>query len=82
MEHKMQSTGVSVSPLKHIVPFFTKTFQRVLLNGQSSSWQQDRQNVLDEIFINELTKNLSPTAKLLADNAYESVILITVKSMA
>ena len=36
--YKLQSSGIFCLPMKCIENFLTNRFQRVLLNGQSSSW--------------------------------------------
>ena len=63
-------------PLKYIESFLLNRSQRVLLNGQSSSWSPVLAGVpqgfvlgplLFLVYINDLSKNLSSTAKLFAD---------------
>ena len=75
--YKLQSLGISGLPLKCIESFLSNRFQRVLLNGQSSSWSpvlagMPQGSVSGSLFflvcINDLSKNLSSTAKLFADN--------------
>ena len=57
--------------------FLSNRFQRVLLNAQSSSWLpvlagMPQESVLGPllflVYVNYLSKNLSSTAKLFADN--------------
>ena len=71
--YKLQSLGISGLPLKCIESFLSNRFQRVLLNGQSSSWLPvlagvPQRSVLFLVYINDLSKNLSSTAKLFADD--------------
>ena len=71
--YKLQSLGISGLPLKCIECFLSNRFQRVLLNGQSSSWLPvlagvPQRSVLFLVYINDLSKNLSSTAKLFADD--------------
>ena len=75
--YKLQSLGISGLPLKCIESFLSNRFQRVLLNGQSSSWSPVLAGVsqgsifgplLILVYINDLSKNLSSTAKLFADD--------------
>ena len=75
--YKLQSLGISGLPLKCIESFLSNRFQRVLLNGQSSSWSPVLAGVsqgsilgplLILVYINDLSKNLSATAKLFADD--------------
>ena len=74
--YKLQSLGISGLPLKCIESFLSNISQRVLLNGQSSSWSPVLAGVpqgfvlgplLFLVYINDLSKNLSSTAKLFAD---------------
>ena len=75
--YKLQSLGISGLPLKCIESFLSNRSQRVLLNGQSSSWSPVLAGVpqgsvlgplLFLVYINDLSKNLSSTAKLFADD--------------
>ena len=81
--YKLQSLGISGLPLKCIESFLSNRFQRVLLNGQSSSWSpvlagMPQGSVLGPllflVYINDLSKNLSSTAKVFAD--YTSIFSI------
>ena len=81
--YKLQSLGISGLPLKCIESFLSNRSQRVLLNGQSSSWSPVLAGVpqgcvlgplLFIVYINDLSKNLSSTAKLFADNT--SIFLV------
>ena len=62
--------------LKFITSFFENRFQRVVLDGQTSSWEPvlagvPQGSVLGPLFfltdINDLSKNLSSNTKLFAD---------------
>ena len=75
--YKIQSIGISGTPLKLIESFLSGRYQRVLLNGQASSWSPILAGVPQEsilgplfflIYINALSHNLSSTAKLFADD--------------
>ena len=75
--YKIQSTGISDTPLKLIKSFLTGRFQSVLLNGQTSSWSpiltgKPQGSILGPllflIYINNLGNNLSSTVKLFADD--------------
>ena len=75
--YKIQSTGISGTPLKLIKSFLSGRFQRVLLNGQTSSWSPilagvPQGSILGPLFfliyINDLGNNLSSTVKLFADD--------------
>ena len=82
--YKLQSLEISRLPLKCIESFLWNRFQRVLLNGQSSSWLPLLAGVpqgsalgplLFLAYINYLSKNLSSTAKLLVyDTSIFSVV--------
>ena len=74
---KIKSIGISGTPLKLIENFLSCRYQRVLLNGQASSWSPILAGVLQGtilgslfflIFINDLSHNLSSTAKLFAND--------------
>ena len=75
--YKIQSTGISGTPLKLIKSFLSGRFQDVLLNGQTSSWSQILAGVPQDsilgpllclIYINDLGNNLSSTVKQFADH--------------
>ena len=75
--YKIQSTGISGTPLKLIKSFLSGRFQGVLLNGQASSWSQILAGVPQDsilgpllclIYINDLGNNLSSTVKQFADH--------------
>ena len=75
--YKIQSTGISGTPLKLIKSFLSGRFQCVLLNGQTSSWSPILAGVAQGsilgplfflIYINDLGNNLSSTVKLFADD--------------
>ena len=76
--------GVSDSLIKLIQSFLTNIFQRVLLNGQTSEWLPVNAGVsqgfilgplLFLIYINYLSENIEPTAKLFAcDTSLFSVV--------
>ena len=77
LTYKLQSLRISGLPLKCMERFLSNRFQRVLLNGQSSSWSPVLAGVpqgsvlgplLFSLYINDLSKNLSSTAKLFADD--------------
>ena len=75
--YKIQSIGISGIPLKLIESFLSGRYQRVLLNGQASSWSPvlagvPQGSILGPLFfliyINDLSHNLSSTVKLFADD--------------
>ena len=75
--YKIQSTGISSTPLKLIKSFLSARFQHVLLNSQASSWSPipasvPQGSILGQLFfliyINNLGNNISSTAKLFPDN--------------
>ena len=75
--YKIKSIGVTGLPLELIQSFLSHRFQRVVLNGQSSRWLPVTAGVpqgsilgplLFLIYINDLSNNLSSTAKLFADD--------------
>ena len=74
--YKIQSTGISGTFLKLIEIFLSGRYQRDRMNGQASSWSPVLARVPQGsilgvlfflIFINDLSHNLSSTAKLFAD---------------
>ena len=75
--YKIQSTGISGTPLKLIKSFLSARFQHVLLNSQASSWSPipasvPQGSILGPLFfliyINDLGNNISSTVKLFPDN--------------
>ena len=69
--------GVTDLPLELIQNFLSHRFQKVVLNGQSSTWLPVTAlvpqgsilgHLLFLVYINDLINNLSSTAKLFADN--------------
>ena len=71
--YKIQSTGISGTPLKLIKSFLSGRFEHVLLNGQTSSWSPILASVpqgsilgplIFLIYIHDLVNNLSSTVKL------------------
>ena len=74
---KIKTFGISDTPLKLIENFLSNRYQRVVLNGQSSSWAEvsagvPQGSVLGPLFflmyINDLSCGLSSTTKLFADD--------------
>ena len=74
--YKIQSIGISGTPLKFIESFLSSRYQCVLMNGQASSWspilpEVPQGSILGSLFfliyINDLSHNLSSTTKLFAD---------------
>ena len=77
MIYKIKSFGISDTPLKLTENFLSNRYQRVVLNGQSSSWAEvsagvPQGSVLGPLFflmyINDLSCGLSSTTKLFADD--------------
>ena len=75
--YKIQSIGISDTPLKLIESFSNSRYQCVLLNGQASSWSPvlagvPQGYILGPLFFliyrNDLSHNLSSTVKLFADD--------------
>ena len=75
--YKIKIIGVTGLPLELIQSFLNHRFQRVVLNGQSSTWLPVTAGVpqgsilgslLFLIYINDLSNNFSSTAKLFADD--------------
>ena len=75
--YKINSVGISGPLLKLIESFLSNRYQRVLLNGQSSTWLPIIAGVLQGsilgplfslIYINDLSKNFSSITKLFADD--------------
>ena len=76
--HKIQSVGISGTPLKLIEKFKRSgRYQRVLLNGMASFWSPiltgvPQGSILEPLFfliyINDLSHNLSSTSKLFTNN--------------
>ena len=75
--YKIQSVGISGTPLKLIQSLLSGRYQHVLLNGQASSWSPvlagvPHRSILGPLFflihINYLSHNLSSTVKLFADD--------------
>ena len=69
--------GITGLPLKLIQSFLNNRLQRVVLNGQTSAWTPvlagvPQGSILGPLFvliyINDLTKDISSTAKLFADD--------------
>ena len=74
---KLESIGISGNLLSLFKSFLSNRFQRVVLNGQCSSWSSvlagvPQGSVLGPlfllIFINDLPENLQSTVKLFADD--------------
>ena len=85
--YKVKSIGINDMFLKLITSFLKNRFQRVALNGQTSSWEPvlagvHQGSVLGHLFIliyiNDLSKNLSSNTKLFAD---DTSIFSTVKNV-
>ena len=87
---KLQENGISSNLLNVLKHFLTNRKQRVVLNGQSSSWTNVKAGVpqgsilgplLFLIYINDLADGLSSNTKLLADDTslffiiHDSVIM-------
>ena len=61
--------GISGKFYELIENYLSGTFQRVILNGQISSWKYYLGPLLFLIYINDLPNGLKTSAKLFADNA-------------
>ena len=75
--YNIKSFGISDTPLKLTENFLSNRYQRVVLNGQSSSWAEvsagvPQGSVLGPLFflmyINDLSCGLSSTTNLFADD--------------
>ena len=75
--YKIKHIGITDNSVKLIESFLNKRFQRVVLNGQSSSWTPvcagvPQGSILGALFfliyINDLSKDISSTVKLFADD--------------
>ena len=75
--YKMKLLGITGQPLKLIQSFLSDRLQRVVLNGQNSSWTSvfagvPQVSVLGSLFfliyINDLAEDISSTTKLFADD--------------
>ena len=73
----MKLFGITGPPLKLIQSFLNNRLQRVVLNGQNSSWTTVFAGVLQGsdlgplfflVYVNDLTEGISSTTKLFADN--------------
>ena len=74
---KLKSNGVAGNVLKLIVNFLDNRYQRVILNGQCSSWTRIKAGVpqgsilgplLFLIYINDISVDLESNVKLFADD--------------
>ena len=79
--YKIKSFGISDTPLKLIENFLSNRYQRVVLNGQSSSWAEVLAGVHQGsalgpffllMYINDLRCGLSSTTKLFADQPFHA----------
>ena len=75
--YKIKFMGITGLPLKLIQSFLNDRLQRVVLNDQTSAWTPvlagvPQGSILGPLFfliyINDLTKDISSTAKLFADD--------------
>ena len=75
--YKIKSFGISDTPLNLIGNFLSSRYQKVVLNGQSSSWVEvsarvPQGSILGPLFfliyINDLSCGLSSTTKLFPDD--------------
>ena len=74
---KLERIGISANLLSLLNSFLSNRFQRVVLNGQCSSWSSVLAGVLQGsilgpllflIYIKDLLENLQSTVKLFADD--------------
>ena len=82
--YKINRIGITENSLKLIESFLSNRFQRVVLNGQSSSWTPvypgvPQCSILGPLFfliyINDLSKDISSTVKFFAnDTSISSVV--------
>ena len=82
--YKIKSFGISDTPLKLIEKFLSHRYQRIVLNGQSSSWAEvladvPQGSILGPLFflmyINDLSYRLSSTTQLfIHDTSLFSVV--------
>ena len=75
--YKIQRIGITGNSIKIINSFLSKRFQRLVLNGQSTSWAPVCPGVLQGsifgplfflIYVNDLSKDISSTAKLFVND--------------
>ena len=74
--YKLKQNGISGNLLETLIDFLKDRKQRVVLNGQNSSWENVKAGVsqgslsplLFLIYINDLSANLSTNVKLFADD--------------
>ena len=80
---KLERIGISGNLLSLLKSFLSNRFQRVVLNGQCSSWSSVLAGVpqgsilgplLFLIYINDLPENLQSTVKLFADDTLFSTV--------
>ena len=76
---KLKQNGISGNLLNIFEDFLRNIKQRVVLNGQTSNWENIHTSVpqgsilgplLFLIYINDLAENLSSNSKLFADDTY------------
>ena len=82
--YKIKSFGISDTPLKLIEKFLSHRYQRIVLNGQSSSWAEvladvPQGSILGPLFflmyVNDLSYRLSSTTQLfIHDTSLFSVV--------
>ena len=75
--YKLKCMGINGNFLKLVESFLSNRYQRVVLNGQASSWADVKAGVPQGsilgplfflIYINDLSENLKSTVKLFADD--------------